>query len=383
MCSILFLCSLVLFDVEFIKTIFDEDESAWQSLTDDSVPPEQDLAILSDLADKLARWVPRSVLKEHANTFSSPRIGEAVQLEGNAILVTKYDSVYRCRIELNTNVIADVFVPSIPQAWKPGTPMQERVAAFGIYIKSYENIPIFAAPAIQWYPNSWLGNLGFDVGSFDQVPVRRVTEAQHQNEETNRQTFKFTESDREPFYGLLQAVSATSEGWLEKEAKKQSVNVPDLFNRPHETRGKPVLLHGTAKRIVSTPVTDSEVHALFGIDHYYQIYLFTEQSQGNSIVVCVPSLPEGMPIGDGNNFSEQITVAAVHYKLWIYDAPSGQHYAPVLVGRSLVWHPKLPEKRTLPESFTTFSFALFFTLVLLWFACRFWGRRNRIHRTTP
>jgi hypothetical protein len=163
---------------------------------------------------------------------------------------------------------------------------------------------------------------------------------------------------------------------LEEEAQKQSYNVTDLFNRPHETRGKPVLLRGTAKRIVPTPVSDIEDHSLFGIDQYYQVFLYTEQSRGNPIVVCVRSLPEGMPVGDATDFAEQITVAAVPYKLWIYDTLSGQHYAPVLIGRSLVWHPQPAAKRMPPESVTTFSFAVFCTLTLLWFVCRFWTRRR-------
>ena len=117
-----------------------------------------------------------------------------------------------------------------------------------------------------------------------------------------------------------------------------------------------------------TPVTDSEVQALFGIDQYYQIYLFTEQSQGNPLVVCVRSLPEGMLAGDAADFAEAVTVAAVPYKLWIYETAAEPHYAPVLVGRSLHWHPKPSEK----SSFVTLSFTLFFVLVLIWFACRWW-----------
>jgi len=366
------LFSFVLPDTEFAQTLLGDDESAWQKLGDATRPPEQDLAVFADLTNKLAQWVPRSFLKDNA-----------VHLEGNVTHVTKYNAhtpLYRCKMMLNNGTIAEVFVPSVPKAWKQDAPMQERAAVFGVCVKSYKDTPIFAAPALQWFPDTWLGNLGFDVASFDQVPVSRVTELEHHDEETNRRMFKFTESDWEPFYGLLRAVSATSPGWLEEEAKKfdaeKPVGVADLFNRPSETRGKPVLLRGTAKRVLPTPVTDSEVRSLFGIDHYYQIYLFTEQSQGNPIVVCVGSLPEGMPVGDAADFSEPITVAAVPYKLWIYETLSGQHYAPILVGRSPVWHPKPAVQRPPPEFITAFSYAVFFTLVLIWFACRYWARRS-------
>jgi len=366
------LFSFVPLDAEFVKTLLGTDDSAWQTLADDSIPPDQHLAVFADLTNQLALSVPRSFLKDNA-----------VHLEGNVTFVIQYDErtpLYRCKMELNNGTAADVFVSSVPDAWTLNEPMHERATAFGVAIKSYKGVAVFAAPAIAWFPDTWLGNLGFDVGSFDQVPVSRVIDeelAKH-DEETNRRMFKFTESDSEPFYGLLRAISATPSGWLEEEAKKQHTEQPisatDLFNRPQETRGKPVLLRGTAKRVLLTPVTDSEVQSLFGIDHYYQIYLFTEQSQGNPIVVCVRSLPEGMPVGDTADFAESITVAAVPYKLWIYETPTGPHYAPILVGSPPVWHPQSVAKRPLPESYTTISFAVFFTLVLIWFASRYWFR---------
>ena len=380
MSALLLLLSFALFDTEFVKTLLDHDESAWQTLGDDAVPPDQDLATLAELTHRLARWVPRSFLRDKATT-----------LEGKITLVTKYDTrtpLYRSKMVLGDGTLADVFTPSVPQAWTLDVPMQERSVLFGVSVKTYNGIPVFAAPAVQWFPDTWLGNLGFDVGSFDQMPISRVTELERHDEETNRLIFKFTEADREPFYGLLRAISETPAGWLEEEATRHhaetSFSAIDLFNRPHETRGKPILLHGTAKRIVPTPVTDGEARALFGIDHYYQIYLFTDQSQGNPIVVCVRSLPEGMPIGDATDFLEQITVAAVPYKLWIYETPTGPHYAPVLVGRSPVWHPLPARQRLPPESVQAFSYTVFFTLILIWFACRFWLRRseNRVALAT-
>ena len=373
----LILFSSVLFDAEFIKTLLDCDEAAWQRLGDETIPPEQDVETFAELADKLTRFVPRSFLKEHVTDIQPPNRGEVLYLEGRIVLSEKYEGkipAYLCKIILGDVTEAVIFTPSVPQGWK----QNDRIAAFGVYIKSYNNTPVFVSPAIQWFPDTWLGNLGFDVGSLDQVPVSRVIdeEVKQNDDETNRRLFKFTESDSEPFYGLLQAISATPDGWLEEEAKKHHAETPftvtDLFNRPHETRGKPVLLSGTAKRIVPTPVTDNEVLSLFGIDHYYQIYLFTEQSRGNPIVVCVHSLPKGIPAGNTNDFAEQITVAAIPYKLWVYETPTGPHYAPVLVGRSPTWHPKLAGSRPIPESATTFSFTLFFALILIWFGCRYW-----------
>ena len=381
MCNILLLFAFIIFDPEFVKTLLADNESAWQRLGDVTIPPEQNLEILALLTHRLDRWVPRSFLKSKAET-----------LEGNIIFVTKYDektTLYRCTMVLSNSTTVNVFTPSVPLSWKLDIPMRERAAALSVYVKTHNSMSVFASPAIEWYPDTWLGNLGFDVASFDQVPVSRIIDeelAKH-DEETNRLMFKFTEADREPFYGLLRTVSETPPGWLEEEAKQLHAETPfgvtDLFNRPHETRGKPILLRGTAKRVVPTPVTDSEAKALFGIDHYYQIYLFTEQSQGNPIVVCVRSLPEGMPIGDADDFLEQITVAAVPYKLWIYETPTGPHYAPVLVGSTPVWHPLPQGQRPLPESVKAFSFTVFFILILIWFSCRYWARCSAFCRQKP
>ena len=390
MTALLLFFTFVLFDAEFVKTLLDLNEAAWQSLGDETVPPEQDLATLTDLTEKLAQWVPKSFLQEHVTEALPPNRGETIRLKGHVVFVKKYavkafaaknqNAVYCCTMILSGGTTVEIFCSAIPQTWKQDLPIQECAAAWGVYVKSYVTTPVFAAPAIEWYPDTWLGNLGFNVASLDQIPVCRVTKKDQNDDETNRLAFKFTEADQEPFYGLLRAVSATAEGWLEKEAKKQYAETPyavtDLFNRPGETRGKPILLRGTAKRIIQSSVTNSEVHAMFGIDHYYQIYLFTNQSQGNPIVVCVHSLPEGMPVGDAADFSVPMTVAAIPYKLWIYETSQGLHYAPILVGRSPVGLP-VPARHPLPETFTTISFAAFFTLALIWYGCRLWVRQKQ------
>lgn len=380
MSILLLLFSFALFDAEFVKMLFDDGEAVWQMLGDTTVPAEENRDTLAVLAEKLARTVPRSFLRNNVVEHFPPNRGEVVRLEGTIFLVVPHDAGYCCYMELYNGECVDIYVPNIPEAWKQDVPLQERAAAFGVFVKSYDSTLVFCAPSIEWYPNTWLGNLGFDVSTFDHVPVSRVIGIEQNDDETNRQTFKFTEADKNAFYGLLQVVSSLPEGWLEEEAKKQQeekpIHVIDLFNHPEETRGKPILLRGTAARVVSTPVKDEEVQTLFGIDHYYQIFLYTEQSRGNPIVICVPSLPEGMPVGDGDDFAEQITAAAVSYKLWIYDTSKGQHYAPIMIGHTPTWHPK-PAGQRLPPQMAAISFSVFFTLVVIWWVCRFWMKRSQ------
>ncbi|MDR0522451.1 MAG: hypothetical protein LBH00_11450 [Planctomycetaceae bacterium] len=352
---------------EILESGLELDETGRQRLFNGNIPPEEHIDSLCQWTERLARTVPKSFLQKNGTS-----------LKGTAVFVTKFGTVYRVKLILPDHREtgyreAVIFTPVIPNGWSVGQPMRESTAAAGVYLKTYQNVPIFAAPAMQWFPNTWLGRIGFDAAAFDRVPVYRVTERDQHDAESNRRAFKLTEFDSEPFYGLLRAVSAMPAGRLEQEAKRQQaespVSVTELFNNPRETRGKAVLLHGTAKRIIRTAVTDDEVQWLFGIDFYYQIYLFTAESQGNPIVVCVRSLPDGLQPGDSPDFAEQITVAAVPYKLWIFETKKQPHYAPLLIGREPVWHPK-PVMPKPPSSAAAVSLTLFLTLWLIWFACR-------------
>ena len=376
MMSIVFiLFSLIVCDTDFAKLLLGYDENDWQPLLDTDTPSVHDIETFSLLAHRLAHWIPGSFLQSNTR-----------RLEGKIISVTKLRNIYRCKMILDEQSV-DIFVPAIPADWpldwQLGKPMNERAAAFGVYIKTHHDIPVFVAPAIEWFPDSYLGHRGFNAASFDGVPIRRVVEIESHDDETNYRTFAFTESDIAPFYGLLRAMSAVNKnnfvcGSLSQTAMdaKETVRIIDLFNRPEETRGIPILLHGTAKRIIPTPVVDSEVHTLFGIKHYYQIYLYPEESRGNPIVVCVPSLPVGMPTGDERDFSEVVSITAVLYKLWIYNTSSGRHYAPVLIGQTPVWHPDNTDYNTSgTRIFSSISFTVFLVLVLIWFACRVYVRR--------
>jgi hypothetical protein len=373
--------TFTLIDAEWTKSLIQITDTAWETLGNETVPPEQQQKMLLSLMNRLAHTVPRSFLKENVVPENAaevpPERGQAAALKGTVLLVTKFSEEpisYRCRMNIGNNLEVDVLTPAIPAAWKLNEPIRERAAAWGICVQP----ALFVVPTIQWFPNTLLGNLGFDVASLDNVPILRVSELEKNDPETIRRAFKFTELDREPFYGLLKATSATPAGWLEQEARKLGkMPTTELFNNPQGMQGKPVLLHGTAKRIIPTPVEDAEIKSLFGIKQYYQIYLFTDDSQGNPLVVCVSSLPEGMPTGDAADFAEEMTVAAIPYKLWIYETASKPHYAPLLVGRRPIWHPKpIPQQEKPPETVTTFSMILFFVLMCAWFFARHYFRRK-------
>ncbi|MDR0338192.1 MAG: hypothetical protein LBI18_14000 [Planctomycetaceae bacterium] len=417
---------------EFTKTILNMDDYSWDALGDETVPLEQQHDEVMELLYHLVRVIPPSFLKQNAvKPFPNLSVlvsdpaqfrGRVFELRGHVVFVReiplnpveqkrfRIPSVFRCRFCVDEQYFADVLTSFVPAAWKRNEPIHELATVTGIYLKrlvfpeseEIDFIPFLVAHRFQWYPETFLGSFGFDVGSFDQVPLLRIADLKKKRfdvvpslrllgrQEIIQRAFKLTVADREPFYGLLQAVSQIPTTRLRQEARRileqkrtRENVVTDLFNDPAKMRGQPVLLHGIAKQVLPTLVEDKEVEFLFGVKKYYQIYFYTKESRGNPLVVCVPSLPEGMPVGAAADYAETITITAIPYKLWIYETSakleggSGYkpNYAPLLVGNTPIWHPKKQPTKTaantkIQNTQTTISITLFFLLLLTWMVMR-------------
>ena len=76
--------------------------------------------------------------------------------------------------------------------------------------------------------------------------------------------------------------------------------------------------HGAADRRDPPRPGDQDIVARFGIDHYYQVSLFTDDSQGNPLTFCVRELPEGMPYGNLPRYGETVRIAGFFFKTWSY-----------------------------------------------------------------
>ncbi|MDR3181629.1 MAG: hypothetical protein LBT89_01710 [Planctomycetaceae bacterium] len=366
------------------KTLLQNNDADWQSLTDTAVPLETQADAAIALMHQLEKTVPKRFIAENQTDYQKDTAAAGNLYQTNAAVIhaapfAGKPNAFRCKVKLQDGSEAEVITPSVPAAWQMDKTMSERCRFTGLLLRK-NNKAVFITPAIRWYPNTFLGNLNFDVGSFDKVPVKRVTEIDALDDETKRTAFKLTENDNEPFYGLLQCLAKTLPGTLEREARSNKIPQTDLFNNPAAVRGTPVLLFGTAKRIIETKITDENVRAVLGLEKYYQIYLFTDESQGNPVVVCVSSLPERMTTGDASDFAVNMAVAAVPYKLWIYDTAGGQHYAPLLIGRCPIWNPDLPTEETKKkpnETFGQISVCAFFVLLLVWYFLKWRNRTKR------
>ena len=127
-------------------------------------------------------------------------------------------------------------------------------------------------------------------------------------------------------------------------------------------------------------VNDPDIIARLGLEHYYEIDLFTADSQDNPIVVCVPSLPDGMPLGGPPEYRESVEIIGFFLKVWRYPVPPGKsdatpgqgtvmQSAPLLVGLPPLWqHPTPSRSRSLTGTVAGLTLALVMAGVwlLLW-----------------
>lgn len=138
-----------------------------------------------------------------------------------------------------------------------------------------------------------------------------------------------------------------------ERAKEGAHSIFPLFNYPSEQRGRLVVLKGNVRRAVKILVgsaggnTNSDIVERYGIDHYYELEMFTPDSENNPLVLCVRELPEGFPTGEVIN--EGVQVAGFFFKSWAYYTQKGmvegkdgelhrhQQLAPLLIGRGPLW----------------------------------------------
>ena len=278
-----------------------------------------------------------------------------------------FASIWRCRMQLDSEERPiEVFTARVPKAWKIGEPIEEPSGVLAFLLKTSKSddagpAAFFLADRMAWYPSTYLGRLGMDVGLLDDVVVRPPPKKNPDGStpEIDRQTWQLTERDHECFYQMLKAVGTAEDGQLDRWAREElgksgasSFSVVPLFNRPQTQQGRLVELRGAARRIIPVRVSEAEVNERLGIEQYYQVYLFTEDSQDNPLVFCLRELPEGLPTGDGPGFGEELSIAGFFFKTWSYpistDGSDGQpqrQLAPLLIGKSAVWYPERPSFR--------------------------------------
>jgi len=276
-----------------------------------------------------------------------------------------FDRYYRCQfVTADSERTIWFYALDVPDEWSIGEAVDYRASGIGLFATAVNDpadrqVVVLVGQRIAWHPTTMLGELGVDVGLLDDVQDRSKIRAE----------------EREAFYQILAACAGNDQGLLNRLAAREVSSVVPLFNEPASMRGKLVSLKGTAVSAVPVRVEAEDIRSRFGIQQYYEIAMFTDDSQQNPIVFCVVDLPEGMP--SGADIFERIRVAGFFFKAWAYPRASGnratRQIAPLLIGQSPNWQP--PEQRSYAGLITGGAF-----IALLGGLCfMLWrqGRRDR------
>jgi len=363
-----------------------EEMEAWAH---DQFPPPAELADPGAVRGEVFR------LRGRALSVEEIRLSEQLSQRYN------FDSYFRCRLRLEDGRTTIIFARAVASQWRRDAPIDERAGALAFFLKLQggdgdQSEPVFVARRIAWYADTPLGKLGMDVGLLDDL---RPAELPDGREAARRlRDMRLTSRNRECFYQMLAAAGRAEPGQLLGEAEeplresgKESYSVEPLFNDPGSQHGRLVVLSGTAREIVMIRVADEDIQARFGIDHYYQISIFTDDSQGNPLVFCVRELPEGMPTGKGPGFGEYVTAAGFFFNSWAYrsqgaaegSGPGSQwQLAPLLIGRDVIWQKHQPQSgSSMAGAIAATLFAL--VLAVIWFLLWRNSRRDkRFHDKT-
>lgn len=319
-------------------------------------------------------------------------------------LRTRYEMnyLYFVAVKLQSGHKIILISEIIPRAWKQGEKVSYPVSADAFFVKygqldKQKDLPqcsYFVASRIAWHPDNPLGNLGMDFGLFDDLDSQPPAKGR---KIPMPKDCSLSLRNRECFFQMIYAVGKAKESKLFKQisrqalekrddlwsirdprgtqlAARQSHPVESLFNDPIAQRGQLFWITGRAKRIIAIPVEDPDVRKRFGIDKYYNIYLFTYDSDDNPLVIITTELPPGVQTGDGPDYSVELSMPCFMFNTWMYSHQpnaKGKTYqlAPLLIAPKALKYDAAPV-----QSNHTISNAILLAMALIiaWFFARTW-----------
>ena len=333
---------------------------------------------------------------------------------------------YLCDVITNEDdVLMEVITGNVPPAWLGVENLDEPVAVSGIVLKrSSDNLTIpqlvIVAPHVAWYPTAIspanpsfaqavLGSLDFDVGLLADISNGRAIRGE----------------EREAFYQMLSAMSRVgpqqlirfaernlpwfAKRWEEKlkadphdllaevvvrQAEQGRYAVAALFNDADSQIGNLVVLEGVVRRVVRIEVGTtgsgqlSDIARRFEIEHYFELDLFTEDSQNHPVVFCALDLPSGFPVGA--KIHEPVRMAGFYFKSWLHHTRQGKEagqrstsrrqLAPLLISPGPVWVKEAVGQTSVVTSLIGGGLSVL-VFVGLWVAVWWFGRSDReFHR---
>lgn len=271
---------------------------------------------------------------------------------------------YQTTIDVDGTAVV-VTTPQVPRRWQDLEPLDQPVEVAGLMVKLVDDplgaeTPHLVAAGLAWYPAevkpptvnygmSILGILDIDVSQLDRLLQRRP----------------LTPEDAPAFYQVLEGLGRSSVQQLQgaadrqlrqlipqwelrlaeaveandrprqllarsviTEAQEGHYAVAPFFNTPREQMGQIASFHGVVRSALRVEVEPRTAALHGGLDHYYQLALFTTDSQNYPIFFCVRELPGGFPLGEGVDVP--VRVAGFFLKMWKYrsradaeDPPAG------------------------------------------------------------
>ncbi|MFT7643371.1 MAG: hypothetical protein ACI9G1_005136, partial [Pirellulaceae bacterium] len=113
-----------------------------------------------------------------------------------------------------------------------------------------------------------------------------------------------------------------------------------LYRQSKQYRGKLVTVRGQARMVYRVDAEEN----IYGLNHYYIIWLKPANGPNKPLVVYSLSLPDGFPLvankedsGAMTELKENVEITGYFFKKWAYRAKDGINTAPLLVAKEPVW----------------------------------------------
>ena len=330
----------------------------------------------------LARWtLPKQML-------TAELVGELIELEGTAeqveaVLVPaeiaerlEVQELSCSRVKLGDGNLVTVLSTNIPQRWDSSQPFAEPVSLRGVLLRAGDE-PLLLTTHLRWFPTSGLpsgklllARFGMDASLWDDIGQRSPFVSPEKGREAEAFYACLAALKRVPTAELakltleniarIASASSSAETKLEKQiaasineqAERGLSSVAPLFLEPERQVGELVRIEGAARRAVRISVDEKDrLAASQPIDEYFELEVFTADSQNFPLVCCVTSLPAGFPTGDA--IRADVRLNGVFFKSWRYrsrkvvDGPGEtatqqRRYTPVVLGASVTWLQQVP-----------------------------------------
>ncbi|MCH7750842.1 MAG: hypothetical protein IH898_01635 [Planctomycetes bacterium] len=232
-----------------------------------------------------------------------------------------------------------------------------------------------AATALQWLAKK-------------PIAQQRQAELRHELAATNDSTEREAlEQDLETARRDLALATA-----VEKQADRKLSSVAPLFLQPDGHVGELVRIEGVARRAVRIAIpggaaSQASTSGKLSFDAYYEMEVFTADSQNLPVVCCVSRLPAEFPVGD--KIREPVRVDGVFFKSWRYRTRKNlvgpgetgrqqQMVTPVVVGGVPTWLPTATSGQNRWGLWGGMAFLA--ALVVFWFVMFRLAERDRRRR---